>query len=73
MAADTGVLEAILKRIQTLQGMQDSRGPQGIYSRGKNVYNAASLAAQRGAPLQYGRIPYQGPIQGAASRRLFNG
>jgi hypothetical protein len=69
MPADTGVLEAILKRIQTLQGLKDSRGPQGIMSRGANIYNGASLAAQRGGGLQYGRYPYSD----AAKRKLFNG
>jgi hypothetical protein len=66
--ADMGVLESILKRIQVLQGMKDSRGPQGIFSRGANVYNAGSLAAQRGGGIQYGRYP---AYQQSASRRLF--
>lgn len=67
MAADMGSLEAILKRIQMLQGMKDSRGPQGIYSRGANVYNAGSLAAQRGGGLQYS----QAAKRRAAQRKLF--
>jgi len=73
MGADTGVLESILKRIQTLQGMKDSRGPQGIYSRGRNVYNATSLAAQKGGGPQYGRPPAGIPTQyqQPAYRRLF--
>ena len=66
--ADTGVLEALLKQVQLLQGMKDSRGPQGIYSRGANVYNAGSLAAQRGGGIQYGRYP---AYQESAYRRLF--
>jgi hypothetical protein len=67
--ADTGFLEQLMKTIQNLQGLQDSRGPQGIMSRGKNVYNASSLAAQHGGGLQYGRYPnaqYE-----AIQRRLF--
>lgn len=66
--ADMGVLESILKRIQTLQGLKDARGPQGIYSRGANVYNSGSLAAQRGGGLQYGRYP---AYQQSAYRKLF--
>lgn len=69
MPADMGVLESILKRIQTLQGLQDSRGPVGIMSRGKNVYNGASQAAQSGGGMQYGRYPYA--QQQAIRRRLF--
>lgn len=69
MGADTGVLEAILKRMQTLQGLQDPRGPTGILSRGKNVYNATSQAAQSGGGMQYGRYPYANAQ--AVQRRLF--
>jgi hypothetical protein len=76
MPADTGVLEAMLKRIQTLQGLKDSRGPQGILSRGANVYNGGSLAAQRGGGLQYGRYnPLQdaNPVSLEAIRRKLYG
>ena len=69
--ADTGFLEQLMKQIQTLQGMKDSRGPQGILSRGKNVYNATSHAAQSGGGMQYGRYPYDIPNQQAIQRRLF--
>jgi hypothetical protein len=75
MAADTGVLESMLKRIQVLQGMKDARGPQGILSRGANIYNAGSLAAQRGGGLQYGRYnPLQnGSVSLDAIRRKLYG
>lgn len=66
--ADTGILEALLKRVQEMQGLKDSRGPVGIYSRGANVYNSGSLAAQRGGGIQYGRYP---AYQESAYRRLF--
>lgn len=44
--------EALQRR---LKGQQDSRGPVGILSRGKNVYNGASTAAHSGGGQQYGR------------------
>jgi len=67
MGADTGVLEAILKRIQANSGLQDSRGPVGMFSRGKNVYDSTSLAAQKGGGMQYGRY---NPLQEAIQRRM---
>jgi hypothetical protein len=61
-------LEALLKQVQALQGIQDQRGPVGILSRGANVYGAGgSMAAQKGGGPQYGRPPGT-----AVQRRLFN-
>jgi hypothetical protein len=70
MAANPDMLQQIMKQMQLLQGLKDSRGPQGILSRGANIYNAGSLAAQQGGGLQYGRY---NPLQEAAQRRLFQG
>lgn len=67
--ADSDFLEQLMKQIQTLSGMQDPRGPQGILSRGKNVYDATTHAAQSGGGLQYGRYPYAGAE--VIQRRLF--
>lgn len=66
--ANTSVLDAILKQVQTLNGLKDPRSTEGIFSRGANVYNGGSLAAQRGGGLQYGRYP---AYQQSAYRRLF--
>jgi hypothetical protein len=62
-------MESILKRVQSLNGIKDPRGPVGILSRGANVYNQGTLAAHSGPgyPGQYGRPP-----QNAVQRRLFN-
>lgn len=38
-----------------LSGEQDSRGPKGIFSRGKNVYNGGTGAAHSGGGPQFGR------------------
>lgn len=38
-----------------LRGQKDSRSTQGIMSRGANVYNGGSNAAQRGGGSQFGR------------------
>lgn len=46
--------------LKRLQGIQDSRGMQGILSRGQNIYNSGSFAAQKGGGPQFGR-PVGGP------------
>jgi len=43
------------KAIERRLGMQDSRGPQGIMSRGANVYNGGTPQAQSGGGPQFGR------------------
>lgn len=54
-----------------LQGMPDPRGMTGILSRGSNVYNGASNAAQQGGGDQFGR-PAEGglPPRNAILRRI---
>lgn len=44
--------------VNRLQGLTDSRGPQGIAARGKNVYRAASMS------------PNNGPTKAAIARKL---
>lgn len=44
-----------------LQGNKDSRGLQGILSRGTNVYNGGSTAAHSGGGPQFGR-PKKNPV-----------
>lgn len=53
-----------------LNGIQDSRGPKGILSRGKNVYNGGTSAAHSGGGPQFGRprkpvFSNRGNMQGA--------
>lgn len=43
-----------------LSGNKDSRGPQGIMSRGKNVYNGGTNAARSGGGANIGRPPTPG-------------
>jgi hypothetical protein len=67
--AEQDFLERLMQTIQTLSGAKDPRGPQGILSRGKNVYDATTHAAQSGGGMQYGRYPYANAQ--AIQRRLF--
>jgi hypothetical protein len=53
-----------------LMGMKDPRGLEGIFSRGKNVYNSASSSAQSGGGQQYGRPPTKDPRRDAIARRM---
>lgn len=53
---------ALLRR---LQGIKDSRGPIGMFSRGKNIYGGVSNAAHKGGGIQYGR-----PRKAALERRM---
>ncbi len=57
--------EALVRR---LQGIQDSRGKVGIYSRGKNIYKGGSSSAHKGGGVQFGR-----PKNGAIERRMRRG
>lgn len=60
------------KAIDNLRGIKDSRGPIGILSRGKNIYNGGSTAAHSGGGPQFGR-PANGSMQqhdNAIARRL---
>lgn len=59
------MLELLMKKMKELQGHKDARGLQGILSRGKNVYNSTSNAAQSGGGSQFGR-----PTIPAIQRRL---
>lgn len=56
-------------------GLKDPRSTAGIFSRGKNVYGAASHAAHRGGGQQFGppSTPDQARYQEAAKRRLRKG
>ena len=61
-----------MKEVTKLQGLKDSRGPVGILSRGKNIYNGGSGAAHSGGGPQFGR-PANGSMQqfeNAIARRL---
>lgn len=52
--------------------MQDSRGPVGIFARGKNIYGGVSNAAHRGGGPQFGR-PRKGSVKefdNAIARKL---
>lgn len=60
------MLEMMMKKIKELQGHKDSRGLQGILSRGSNVYNSTSKAAQSGS----GRAGIGRPPLSAIQRRL---
>jgi len=53
--------------LEKLQGFKDSRGPVGQLSRGNNVYNGASSAAQSGGGMQFGRPPEQTQQRPAAA------
>jgi hypothetical protein len=53
------MLEELMKTMKALQGVPDSRGLQGILSRGKNVYNSTSTAAHMGGGMQFGRPAIQ--------------
>lgn len=62
--------EAAIRRLRkrqtnNLPGVKDSRGPVGIFSRGKNVYNGSSKAAHSGGGVQFGR-----PSKNAIRRRM---
>lgn len=73
--------------LQSLSGEKDSRGIQGIFSRGKNVYHGGIGAAHSGGGPQFGRPskpavrkpavtqPVQGdnPYMAAIRRRLMGG
>lgn len=69
-----------------LLGERDSRGMQGIFARGSNVYNGGTSAAHSGGGPQFGRptvkkpsTPSAQPMQGdnpymaAIRRRLLRG
>lgn len=60
------MLELLLQRMKKLSGEKDSRGLQGILSRGTNVYNATSNAAMSGK----GRAGIGRPSNAAIQRRL---
>lgn len=53
--------EALKRR---MSGIKDSRGPQGIASRGKNVYNSGSNAARTSGGPGIGRPPMDGGVPG---------
>ncbi len=56
-----------------LGGLQDHRGPVGILSRGKNIYNGVSSAAHRGGGPQFGRpkgARDRVPNRSAVTRRI---
>jgi hypothetical protein len=60
------------KETSVQQGIQDSRGPIGIFSRGNPIYNGGSASAHNGGGPQFGRPPKDSPVgmRNAISRRL---
>jgi len=67
-------IDPLKKEVTRMQGIQsqDARGPVGILSRGKNIYNHGSNAAHMGGGPQFGR-PRNGSMQqfeNAIARRL---
>lgn len=58
--------DAVLRRLKAkkMAGEKDSRGPIGIFARGKNVYKGGSQAAHSGGGIQFGR-----PSKNAIRRR----
>lgn len=53
-----------------LLGQVDSRGMQGIFSRGKNIYHGGTNAAHSGGGPQYGRPRKRPNLQNAIQRRM---